>query len=238
MQDMIISGFSKFCDIWNDSFLYDMHLHVSKNTKFHLWHVGKNKSAEVERPFAEDQSRPLQRVISEQIWWPTKPLKLADFYLYVDKHVIFFGGLPVFETHKKWVTKFGCPRKLTWQWKIHHEWRCIFYCMYWKWGFSNVIFQGYTFNSLLPNSFRFPVVKKNRPHVRQFLQRFNGGRENGEVTGTSPSCWNCPDALDWIHGLASEIPSKKQKWCNFFFWKKIKKFPVWPGFWNGLYYIL
>ena len=24
------------------------------------------------------------------------------------------------------------PRKLTWQWKIHHEWRCI---SYWRWGF-------------------------------------------------------------------------------------------------------
>ena len=28
------------------------------------------------------------------------------------------------------------PRKLTWQWKIHHEWRCI---SYWTWEFSNVM---------------------------------------------------------------------------------------------------
>ncbi len=35
------------------------------------------------------------------------------------------------------------PRKLTWQWNIHHEWRCI---SYWKWGFSNVmlVFKGVT----------------------------------------------------------------------------------------------
>ena len=33
------------------------------------------------------------------------------------------------------------PWKLTWQWKSHHEWRCI---SYWKWGFSNVmlVFRG------------------------------------------------------------------------------------------------
>ena len=34
------------------------------------------------------------------------------------------------------VKKIGPPRKLTWQWKIHHEWRCI---SYWKWWFSNVM---------------------------------------------------------------------------------------------------
>ena len=35
-----------------------------------------------------------------------------------------------------WVCACYIPRKLTWQWKTHHEWRCI---SYWKWGFSNVI---------------------------------------------------------------------------------------------------
>ena len=29
------------------------------------------------------------------------------------------------------------PKKLTWQWKIHHEWRCI---SYWTWGFSSQSF--------------------------------------------------------------------------------------------------
>ena len=34
------------------------------------------------------------------------------------------------------------PQKLTWQWKIHHEWRCISYC---KLGVSNVmlVFSGF-----------------------------------------------------------------------------------------------
>ena len=36
--------------------------------------------------------------------------------------------------------KFSCP-KLTWQWKIHHECRCL---SYWTWEFSNVmlVFRG------------------------------------------------------------------------------------------------
>lgn len=86
-------------------YLYDSK-DVSKNTKFHLWHIRKEISAEVERPFAEDQSRHLGRVMSEKIRWPAKSLKFVDFYFYVDNHVNFFWG-PYFYTQKNWVAEFG-----------------------------------------------------------------------------------------------------------------------------------
>ena len=90
-------------------FVWFMSLYDSKyvsNTKFHLWHIRKEISAEVERPFAEDQSRRLGRVMSEKIWWPTKSLKLVDFYFNVDNNVNFFWG-PYFYTQKNWVAEFG-----------------------------------------------------------------------------------------------------------------------------------
>lgn len=99
LQTFRIQFVSKLCDLWNEQNLYDlwwfMYLYdskdVSKNTKFHLWHIRKEISAEVERPFAEDQSRRLGRVMSEKIRWPTKSLKLVDFYFYVDNNVNLFG---------------------------------------------------------------------------------------------------------------------------------------------------
>ena len=99
LQTFRIQFVSKFCDLWNEQNWYDlwwfMYLYdskdVSKNTKFHLWHIRKEISAEVERPFAEDQSRRLGRVMYEKIRWPTRSLKLVDFYFYVDNNVNFFG---------------------------------------------------------------------------------------------------------------------------------------------------
>ena len=63
-----------------------------------------------------------------------------------------FGGwfLPIFCSRKLDLH----PRKLTWRWKLHHEWRCI---SYWKMGgFSNVmcVFRGEFFNESLQVSKR------------------------------------------------------------------------------------
>ena len=74
-------------------------------------------------------------------------------------HASFLEVPPFDAANPEWGTHFyrvreGVifpPRKLTWQWKTNHEWRCISYS---KWGYSNGVLYWWVFPPILPQKRR------------------------------------------------------------------------------------